>query len=127
MPVDYIPEFSAQQMLGGWVGVYKLFSTHRDWRYIRDKETGRPKLFPSFSKAKEASREFVRIVSNPHLRHMEVDIAVDDADLLGIEEWRNGKREQLAETQILRNKKSMKRVEVVRKGQGRIRHGKAAK
>jgi len=121
MKPDFLPEYSQMPLHGQYAALYRFF-TNQSWRQVCDPKTRKPLLFDSVGKAISAAKEHVRGKLNPDLRISEPVIDEDDKaleDVLGIEQWRASKIEERAENQIIRNRKTMTRVKVERKGEGR--------
>ena len=126
MKTEFLPEWSQMSLGGQHVGLYRFFTT-QSWRQLCDPKTKKKLLFGTASAAIAAARDHVRSKMNPDIRTLGAEPDDDSkaiADVLGIDEWRQSKIEERAENQILRNRKTMTRVKVERKGEGRRHVGK---
>lgn len=126
---DYLPEWNQMPINGQYAAIYRFFA-RSSWSYLRDPQTKQKLLFSTAGQAIAAAREFVRKTLNPELRSMTADEPESDpskelAEKLGVNSWRQSKQEERAENQIIRNRKSKRRVIVERKGEGKGRGRKA--
>ena len=115
-------EYGVIQMSGQYAGTYKYLTTHREWRYVRCRDTRKPKLFPSYAEAKEAAIAFVSEILNTRLRSQVTDAGeeiTDAIDFLDVDEWKSRKHEEKAVSHTFRHKKTMKPVIVEHKGKRR--------
>ena len=126
MKPDFLPEYGQMPLNGQYAALYRLF-TNQSWRQVCDPRTKKALLFQSVGDAIKAAKEHVRVKLNPDLTSSEPVVDEDEAslqDVLGVQQWRASKIEERAENQVIRNRTTMTRVKVERKGEGRRRVGK---
>jgi len=103
-PDSFLPETSTMPAPGGFRALYRFFSG-QSWRPVCDKHRNAI-IYKDVIQAIKAAKEVLRVKLNPDLKCSTIDVAPDDADVLGIEEWRKKKIEQYGDSKaIVRNGK----------------------
>lgn len=126
MECDFLPEYSQMPCAGGCIGLYRLFS-NASWRQVADPGTRKAVVYPDAAAAVRAAKEAVRIMLNPRIvaeESVSSASAPADEDILGVADFLERKREQLAQTQMFRKRRTMKPVVVERKQDREKRRGK---
>lgn len=125
MDCDFLPEYSHLRTIGGCIGLYRLFS-NASWRQVADATTRKVIIYQDPAAAIRGAKEVVRRKLNPKILVDEAapaPTAEDEEDILGVQQFLEAKREEVAQAKIFRKRKSMKPVVVERKAKRGNRHG----
>lgn len=88
MTGDFLPQYSCIPTATGWRPSYKLFVGQRE------KLVPGAAIFPTPAAAVKAAMEYVQRKLNPPIRS---EVMETEADILGIEEWREQKAREAEE------------------------------